>query len=254
MLRWALTNFPTFALLNKSGMTRKEIDEELKKVQSLLKQEKEEEFAQFKAKMSNSSYNELRKQGLCWYPVKIEKTSFDSGERLIIRISRPKEHKDSHQFQSGKPVSLFCNAATVEEEDYAYGVINQVKEQEMLITLNSDELPEWIDDGQLGVQLLFDEVSYREMEQTMDFLLKTEDKRLNELKSVLLGNSEANFNTEGLQDNISTLNKKQNEALELVVRALDAAIIHGPPGTGKTTTIVEAIIQVLKEVEQINLD
>jgi len=120
-------------------MTRKDVEEELKKVQSLLKQEKEEELSQYKAKLNDSSFTQLRKQGLCWYPVKIEKAGFDSGERIIIRISRPEEHKESHQFQSGKPISLFSNASGIDEEDYVNGVINQVKEQEMLITLNSDE-------------------------------------------------------------------------------------------------------------------
>jgi ATP-dependent RNA/DNA helicase IGHMBP2 len=232
-------------------MTHKEIQEELKKVQFLLKQEKEEELLQYKAKLNGSSFTDLRKQGLCWYPVKIEKTGFDSGERLIVRISRPKEHQESHQFQSGKPVSLFSNASDMDEEDSVYGVVNQVKELEMLITINRDELPDWIYNGYLGVQLLFDEVSYREMEQTMAFLIKTEDPRINELKSILLGNAQAKFSTENPRVNIPFLNDKQNEALNLVKRAHDVAIIHGPPGTGKTTTLVEAILQVLKEEEQI---
>jgi ATP-dependent RNA/DNA helicase IGHMBP2 len=233
------------------AMTRKDIDEELKKVQSLLRQEKELELSLYKSKMKDSSFTELRKQGLCWYPVKLEKTGFDSGERTIVRISRPKEHLESHQFQPGKPISLFSNAAGIDEEDYVNGVVNQVKEQEMLITLNSDELPDWIHDGYLGVQLLFDEVSYREMEQTMAFLIQTEDKRINELKSILLGNAEAKFTTEHPPVNVPSLNEKQNEALNLVKQALDVAIIHGPPGTGKTTTLVEAIFQVLKEEEQV---
>jgi ATP-dependent RNA/DNA helicase IGHMBP2 len=121
-------------------MAHKEIEEELKKVQSLLKQEKEEELSLYKAKLKDSSFNEQRKQGLCWYPVKIEKTGFNSGERMIVRVFRPKEHQDPHQFQSGKPISLFSNTPGIDEEDWVNGIVNQVKEQEMLITLNSDAL------------------------------------------------------------------------------------------------------------------
>lgn len=232
-------------------MTHNEIEEELKKLQTLLKQEKDEELKQYKAKLNSSSFQELRKNGLCWYPVKIEKTGFNSGERLIVHVTRPKEHRESHQFQSGKPVSLFSNAPGTDEEDCINGVVNHVKEQEMLITLYSNELPNWIYDGYLGVKLLFDEVTYREMEQTIAFLLKTEDKRINYLKSVLLGNAEAKFTLENTPEKVPALNEKQNEALNLVKQASDIAIIHGPPGTGKTTTVVEAILQVLKEEKQV---
>jgi ATP-dependent RNA/DNA helicase IGHMBP2 len=232
-------------------MTHKEIEEELKKVQSLLKQEKEEELSLYKAKLKDSSFNELRKQGLCWYPIKIEKTGFNSGERLIVRVSRPKEHQGAHQFQSGKPISLFSNTPGIDEEDWVNGVVNQVKEQEMLITLNSDALPDWIYNGYLGVQLLFDEISYREMELAMAYLIRTEDKRINELKSILLGNVGPKFTTDDAPLNVPSLNEKQNEALNLVKQARDVAIVHGPPGTGKTTTLVESILQVLKEEEQV---
>ena len=232
-------------------MTHKDIEEELKKVRALLKQEKEEELSQYKAKLNDSSFSQLRKKGLCWYPVKVEKTGYNSGEKLIVRISRPKEHQESHQFQSGKPVSMFSNASGFDEEDAVNGVVNQVKEQEMLITLNCDELPDWLYNEYLGVQLLFDEVSYREMEQAMSFLIQTKEKRINDLKSILLGGAEAKFTSENPLVNLSSLNEKQNEALNLVKQARDVAIIHGPPGTGKTTTIVESILQVLKEEEQV---
>lgn len=232
-------------------MTHKDIQEELKKVQSLLKQEKEEELAQYQAKLKNSSFAEQRKQGICWYPVKLERTAYGSGEKLIVRVSRPVEHKESHQFQSGKPIRLFSNASGLDEEDFVNGVVNQVKETEMLVTLYSDELPGWIYDGYLGVQVLFDEVSYREMEQTMAFLIETDDKRINELKNILLGSTKAEFTSGDPLMPVSSLNEKQNEALHLVKSALDVAIIHGPPGTGKTTTLVEAILQVLDEEEQV---
>jgi ATP-dependent RNA/DNA helicase IGHMBP2 len=232
-------------------MTHKEIQEELKKVQSLLKQEKEAELEQYNARLKDSSFSQLRKKGLCWYPVKMDRTGFDSGERLIVRISRPKEHLESHQFQSGKPIRLFSNAAGVDEEDYVNGVVNQVKDQEMIITLNRDELPDWIYSGYLGVQLLFDEISYREMELTMVYLIQSEEKRINELKNILLGDEVAMFSAETPVTNVPSLNERQNEALHLVKQARDVAIIHGPPGTGKTTVLVEVILQVLKEETQV---
>lgn len=231
-------------------MAYTDTEEELKNLRALLKQEKEEELAQYNFKMSGTSLIQRRKEGLCWYPVRIEKTSFDSGERLLVRISRPREHQESHMFQSGKPVRLFSNASNNHEEDSVNGVVNMVKEQEMLITLNADDLPDWIYRGYLGVHLLFDEISYREMESAVNYLLSTKEARINKLKEILLGEEEARFypNSPVYKDE---LNESQNKALNLVISAQDVAIIHGPPGTGKTTTLVESIIEVLKHEDQV---
>lgn len=226
------------------------IDEELKGTLLLLKQEKEEELAQYQMKMSGSSFVQRRKEGLCWYPVKIEKTSYDAGERLMVRISRPKEHIEAHLFQSGKPLRLFSNAANNAEEDFINGVVNHVKDQEMLITLNSDDLPDWIYRGHLGVHLLFDENSYREMEFALAHVITSKDNRINQLKNILLGEIDAKFDSRP-PVSIPQLNKSQNQALNLVRNAQDVAIIHGPPGTGKTTTLVEVIQHILKEEEQV---
>ena len=76
------------------------------------------------------------------------------------------------------------------------GVVNQVKDQEMFITLNCDDLPLWVHDGILGVQLLFDENAYKEMEYALRQVINGEDKRLCELKEIILGSKEASFSNE----------------------------------------------------------
>ena len=232
-------------------MTKSAIEHEIKNLQELLKMEKQEDAIQFQNKMSGTSYKQRRKLGVCWYPVVIEKSQYDVGERLLVKVSRSKEHIQSDSFQSGKLVKLFSNGKNnVEEDDFVNGVVNQVKESEMYLTLNCDELPHWIHDGMLGVQLLFDENSYREMENTLDYLLKTENPRINYLKSILFNQQKAQF-IEGISGENPFLNIKQNHALNLVKSALDVAIIHGPPGTGKTTTLVQCILETLKKENQI---
>lgn len=227
-------------------MAGKDIQEGLKKLLILLEQEKEEDLLQYKRKMIGTSLAERRKQGVCWYPVNLEKTKFDSGDRVLVRVSRPPEHTDSHLFQSGKLVSLFSNAySNGEASDAVNGVVNFVNKQEMLITLNNSDIPDWIHDGQLGVQLLFDENAYREMEKAVKHLIKTKDGRISELKRILLGEKEARFEVRSAVKSAG-LNKSQNEALNKVLCASDVAIIHGPPGTGKTTTLIQAILETLK--------
>ena len=232
-------------------MANKDIQEELKHLLTLLKKEKEEDLLNYTRKMDGTSILERRKQGVCWYPVNLEKTKFDSGERLLVRISRPPEHRNAHMFQSGKLVSLFSNSGNSHENsEVVNGVVNEVKEHEMLLTLNSDEIPEWVYDGYLGVQLLFDENTYREMESTINTLLKTKDIRINQLKGILLGNIEAQFE-EKPTVRLTILNQSQNEALNLISKAKDVAIVHGPPGTGKTTTLVHSILHMLQDEQQV---
>lgn len=232
-------------------MDQRNIREELKKLRALLKLEKKEDLDQYKIKMAGTSYIEQRKQGVCWYPVKLEKSRFDTGERLLVKVSRSTEHKETHLFQSGKLVSLFSNAGTNKEDNETVSaVVNYVREHEMLITLNAFDFPDWIHDGKLGIQLMFDENSYREMEKTIHYLIETEEKRINILLHKILGEQEAEFSNEKFEP-LPGLNASQNEALQKVLNAKDLAIIHGPPGTGKTTTMVEAILQTLERESQV---
>ncbi len=232
-------------------MDRKALQNHFKKLSELLKKEKAADLALYKSKMTNTSLVERRKSGVCWYPVLLEKTRFDSGERLLVKVSRFAEHKDSHLFQSGKLVSLFSNAGrNKEDEDSVNAVVNYVREHEMVITLNCDNFPDWIGDGKLGIQLLFDENSYLEMSKTLKQLEKFEIDRASYLARVLLGGTEAVFE-EHENVKIDQLNESQNQSLNLVLGAKDLAIVHGPPGTGKTTTLIHSILEVLKTEEQL---
>ncbi|MEO9964252.1 MAG: AAA domain-containing protein [Reichenbachiella sp.] len=229
-------------------MPKKDIQEEIKNLLTLLKKEKDADLQQYRQKMAGTSLKERRKQGVCWYPIQLEKTKYDAGERLIVKISRTPEHTDAHLFQSGKLISLFSN--TGGQEDAVNGVVNNVTKSSMHITMNVDNLPEWIHHGQLGLQLLFDENAYREMERTLNTLLNTKIDRINAFKNILLGDSSAQFTDhETIRD--LGMNDSQNDALHQIHNAKDLAIVHGPPGTGKTTTVVQAILETLKSEMQV---
>ena len=232
-------------------MPKKDIQEELKNLLILLKKEKDADLQHYRKKMAGTSLKERRKNGVCWYPINLEKTKYDAGERLIVKISRPPEHTDAHAFQSGKLISLFSNSAGLgDHEDAVNGVVNNVTKTHMHITMNVDNLPDWLHHGQLGVQLLFDENAYREMERTLTSLLNTKEDRIKAVKEILLGDKAAQFtNHETIRD--LGLNDSQNAALHQIHNAQDVAIIHGPPGTGKTTTVVQAILETLKSEDQV---
>lgn len=236
----------TFA--NKqNSMLDKKLSGEIEHLHKLLHIERDDDRKQYLQKIADTSYSARRKEGICWYPIVLTDTSYDGGERLRVSIERHREHELPHAFQSGKPVQFFANG---DDNATAMGVINYVKGNEMAISLTIDEEPDWFRSSKLGVQLLFDENSYRQMDEAMKCIARPEHPRLQDLISVILGTKPARF---AVPDTFCapSLNQSQNEALQRVGSALDVAIIHGPPGTGKTTTMVQAILHALRDESQI---
>lgn len=228
--------------------------ESLQHTLALLKEEKEEDLRQYKEKILRTSLQERKKSGLSWYPVILKRTVFGTGEKIIVALERTSELDRPHVFQSGKLVNIFLqstSSSTVEEQ--VSGVVNTVKRNTMLVTLNlgnsNNHVPDWLDSGKLGVDLLFDEASYREMEYAVKQMITAKGRALF-LREVMLGNEIPRFAKPGdLAE--SALNDSQMEAVRHILSAEDVAIVHGPPGTGKTTTLVQAIISVLQQESQV---
>ncbi|MFC3415487.1 AAA domain-containing protein [Algoriphagus hitonicola] len=210
-----------------------------------MKQEWQEDLAQYKKKFLNTSLADKKKEGITWYPIQIKKAKIGMGERLLVEIEKLDQSQNS-AFQSGKSVAFFSTQDGYSSQDSRInGVINQVKKDTMIVTLKADELPDWMDSSRLGVDLLFDEASYREMEFALKKVISSEDLRLKELKEILLGDQKPTF-SEKRREKSPLLNDSQNQACEKIANAKDVAIIHGPPGTGKTTTLIQAITEAVE--------
>ena len=219
-----------------------DIFKELKQVQELLKIEQEEDRQQYKLKALKSSITERKSMGLCWYPVVISKEEIGFGNKVVVELERTSDRDQLHLFQPGKTASLFSNSG---ERSSLSGVVLSLKRNKVLLATNKEDLPDWVDNGRLGVELTFDEISYREMEIALKKVQEAQGTRLAELRDIMLGIKPASFSNEPMQE-IQVLNESQNEAVRKISQAKDVAIIHGPPGTGKTTTLVQAILHTLK--------
>jgi ATP-dependent RNA/DNA helicase IGHMBP2 len=262
--------------------------EQLARTFELIKLERQADLEYYRQKVLLRSLHQRTQEGTTWYPVKLKRDYIGTGERLIIEVERSNHLDQPHAFQSGKSVTVFSNASGKPEKEHINGVINYVRDNTMVVTLNGDELPDWIEDGLLGIDVMFDEMSYREMEFALKEVMKAEDNRVAALREILLGTeksgvrseepsfadatagkrgarsqesearsqelggqSESTAAKESVSSMASLLNESQREAFNKVLETADVAFIHGPPGTGKTTTLVQAITATVKEEKQV---
>ena len=218
--------------------------------------EQKEDQAQFALKNAQASIQERLRRGLAWYPVTITKEDIGFGGKVVLELERPAGQQRLHLFQVGRNASLFGKVPghSAGDQPTLNGVITSVRRNKLLLTTNKDELPDWVlDGGKLGIDLTFDEVSYREMNQAMLEVMRARGDRLAELRDVLLGARQARFCAPQADDLFysSPLNDSQLAAVRHVITARDIAIIHGPPGTGKTTTLVQVIRETVRRERRV---
>ncbi|MFK7798680.1 MAG: AAA domain-containing protein [Aureispira sp.] len=221
------------------------IQKELDQVLHALNLEKKEESLQYERLLKELSIQQRVEKGACWYPVQVEQTGWSLGEHPFIVVERTKHLEQAHKFRAGQVVSIFSEKE-VAGNPVEKGVIYFVKKNRMKIILYGTQLPRWIMGGKIGIQLDFDERSYIEMERALKTVKAAKNDRLAELRDILLGKKPARFNKEYYPYELPQLNRSQNKAVQQILSAEDVAVIHGPPGTGKTTTLVAAIQQLIK--------
>lgn len=236
----------------QSQMSAMNPNDQLLHTLDLIRLERQADLEQYRQKILLRSLTQRTKEGSTWYPVSLKRDFIGTGERPTIEVERTNHLDQPHYFQSGKVVSVFSNASGNSTREHVNGVVNYVRDNSMVITLNGDDHPDWIANGLLGVDVMFDEMSYREMEFTLKEVIKAEGNRLAALKSILLGNTKAETEPRTVEINsINILNESQQGAFKKVMEGADVAFIHGPPGTGKTTTLVQAIKYTIKEQKQV---
>jgi ATP-dependent RNA/DNA helicase IGHMBP2 len=212
---------------------------------SILTIEKDEDLRAYQQQVELATTAERRANGLTWYPIAIKGTEIGRGDYLTVEIERTNNHDVMHQFRTGSEVVLFSNFQPT--SDRIEGSISHVNAQRMKITFRTDELPDWTRNGKLGIDLLFDNNSYDEMQLALKTAQNVIIKKGFRLGEVLIGNEVPIFSESSLTYKNSKLNSLQCLAVEKILTAQDVALVHGPPGTGKTTTLVQAIKALIQQ-------
>jgi ATP-dependent RNA/DNA helicase IGHMBP2 len=210
------------------------------KLGDLLQLEKQSDLELYRDMVERLTMEERKAKGFSWYPVVVGKSGYTYGERAFVIVEHQEGPDFAHQFRSGKTVRFFVRLADGKDKERT-GVINFVEKKRMKIILNTKDLPEWMHTGHAGVDLLFDERSYQEMEKAVRIVRDAKKGRLAELRSVIMGTKDREFDPFEKPVEIPELNPSQNQAVTRILASRDVAVVHGPPGTGKTTTLVHAI-------------
>ena len=222
---------------------------EVKSLQRALLTEKQESLLQYQTFTSTASIHQKKMKGLTWHPLLIKEQGYGLGDYPYLVVERTKLKGGEHQFSSGKPVELFL-LNNQKEEETIQGTIHFVSGDVMKITFMVDDLPYWVGSGSIGVTLLFDEKSFQEMEKSLEILTSTKEEKLQSLAMKILGHQPCHDQlTETYQN--ENLNPSQNKAVSQILSSKDVSVIHGPPGTGKTTTLVQAILALQKKEKQL---
>ena len=229
--------------------------QDLQRQRVLLEIEYLYEKSTFRKQTETKGLNRQVKRGDAWFPLKVGKSYYNSLNQLVIEVFRTADQEIEHNFEYGRPVTFFT--AELKYFDFT-GTVSYVEGDRMVVAV-PDNAPvvQLQNTENLGVQLSFDETSYRLMFEALDRTMRAKGNRLAYLRDL--------FHTPLTQakgaDRVSRfsfapmrfpwLNPTQEKAVNEVLRAKDVAIVNGPPGTGKTTTLVEAIYETLHRESQV---
>ena len=212
--------------------------------------DKEEHRRQMEAK----GLERLAKRGDVWLNVRFSRSFYNSLNQLSVEIVRTQDNDIEHNFEFGRPVYIILiekqNDKNGKKTKSINGTVSYVDGDRMVVTV-----PDGTDTvgmqtaASLYVQLGFDETTYRLMFEALDRTIGARG-RLGYLRDLFYSSQKAETFTFAPLS-FPFLNVSQERAVNEVLRAKDVAVVHGPPGTGKTTTLVEAIYETLRRENQV---
>ena len=219
----------------------------------LLQKEYEYEKEMYQQQTERTGLQKRIAQGLCWYPIISGRSYYNSLNQLVVEIERTSDKEIEHNFEYGRPVRFFSTDISGKFIHLNFSTtISYVQDDRMVVVLPSPaaltELQSKINN--LGVQLYFDETSYKTMFAALQGVMHAKNNQLSHLRDVLLG-QEKPKQRELYPMRFPWLNSSQEQAVNKVLAAKQVSIVHGPPGTGKTTTLVEAIYETLHRENQV---
>ena len=226
----------------------------IQRLRTLLEMERDNEREEYRVQSEQMSLERKVRRGICWWPLTMGRSYYNSLNQLVVEVEKREADDIDHVFEYGRPVIFFSHSTYPSQPSHLLShhcTVSYVEDTRMVVVLPSTQaLIDIQNTENLGVQLYFDETSYRTMFHALDDVLGAKKGRLAELRDIFAGQMKAEKFTFQPQ-RFPWLNPTQETAVNEVLWAKDVAVVHGPPGTGKTTTLVEAIYETLRKETQV---
>jgi ATP-dependent RNA/DNA helicase IGHMBP2 len=207
------------------------IEEYVENLKNLLKIEEEYEKEEYEKLLTSTPIQEKIEAGLYWKNCEILNIEHPLPNRSSIELQKKKDYIEP-AFSNGSIVRIF------KEEESIEGTVTQLKENIVKILFYNDEIPDFLEETHVNLEMSFSELTYKSMYYALDEILSNKNPRFIQLRDCLIGNKLFFPNKEKIQDQ-TLLNNPQNSSLKKAINSDTFFVLHGPPGTGKTYTLVE---------------
>lgn len=225
----------------------------LSRQRDLLRMEYEFEKAAFRREAEAMGLDRKARRGECWRSVGLGRSYYNSLDRLVVEVNRTEETDIEHEFEYGRSVCFFTEDGSggIRYLDFT-ATVSHARESSMAVVLPGEEALAALQRAErLGVQLHFDETTYRLMFDALDRVIAAKDDRVATLRDLFHTDAPLARPAATGHVGLPWLNAAQEAAVNAILAAREVSIVHGPPGTGKTTTLVEAVCEVLRREPQV---
>uniref|UniRef100_A0A3B4UIF9 DNA-binding protein SMUBP-2 n=1 Tax=Seriola dumerili TaxID=41447 RepID=A0A3B4UIF9_SERDU len=234
------------------------VEQFVSKTLELLQEEREAEIEETRLWQENISLKDLQNKGVCLLKLQIGSQSTGLYGRTVV-ILEPRKHLGfsslpSNSFGPGDIVGLYDTGGCTADSQIATGIVTRVSQASISVAFDDSKDGLSFDTDALYILLkLANDVTYKRMKNALNALNRYSNGTAANLISVLFGDTKPSSQSQPNEVGFFNLNldDSQREAVSFALSQRELAVIHGPPGTGKTTTVVEIILQAVKQGQKV---
>lgn len=232
-----------------------DIDQRYLQLFDAVEEERKQEEAFFSSLSLSRGIKEKTEEGFAWYPIEIMAMHYATGDQLEVKIRRKNVNPGDifHKFKVGVAVQLFNSSPDIQP---VRGVVSFIQKENLSFLTNADkDILEDFQKGITGIEIMYDEKPYQVMKSALQKVIQSTRPNIRILKKALaekkLEDNTADDSNLAIPETLVKINESQRSAIQTALGARYLSIIHGPPGTGKTTTLValcKALVQAEKRI------